>query len=91
MGVVGGFSGALRWLDFGSGQERGMRADKREAYEQQQREASGEDGGGGLPFGLKLPEMPKDFDWDAEIELPGVKELTGIIRGLGEDGSNKKP
>ena len=50
-----------------------------------------EDGGGGLPFGLKLPEMPKDFDWDAEIELPGVKELTGIIRGLGEDGSNKKP
>ena len=49
-----------------------MRADKREAYEQQQREASGEGGGGGgLPFGLKLPEMPKDFDWDAEIELPG--------------------
>ena len=90
--VVGGFSGALRWLDFGSGQERGMRADKREAYEQQQREAAGEDGGGGgLPFGLKLPEMPKDFDWDAEIELPGVKELTGLIRGLGEDGSNKKP
>merc|ERR1719478_1796280 len=31
--AVGGFSGVLRWLDFGSGQERGMRADKREAYE----------------------------------------------------------
>jgi hypothetical protein len=28
---VGGFSGALRWLDFGSGQERGMRASQREA------------------------------------------------------------
>ena len=29
---VGGFSGALRWLDFGSGQERGMRAEQREAF-----------------------------------------------------------
>mmetsp|Transcript_22428 Transcript_22428/g.48973 ORF Transcript_22428/g.48973 Transcript_22428/m.48973 type:complete len:330 (+) Transcript_22428:22-1011(+) len=28
---VGGFSGVLRWLDFGSGQERGMRASQREA------------------------------------------------------------
>lgn len=27
---VAGFSGALRWLDFGSGQERGIRAEQRE-------------------------------------------------------------
>lgn len=36
--VVGGFSGALRALDFGSGQERGLRADKREAILQRKRE-----------------------------------------------------
>jgi len=35
---VGGFTGALRWLDFGSGQERGVRADKREVLQQKQRE-----------------------------------------------------
>eukprot|EP00966_Prymnesium_polylepis_P192643 4465222-Prymnesium_polylepis.1 len=29
---AGGFSGALRWLDFGSGQERGMTASAREKY-----------------------------------------------------------
>ena len=36
---VGGFSGPLRWLDFGSGQERGMRMEQREnlaAKEEQQ-------------------------------------------------------
>jgi len=35
---VGGFSGALRWLDFGSGQERGMRASQREKRQERQRE-----------------------------------------------------
>lgn len=31
-----GFSGPLRWLDFGSGQERGMTMEKREAMQQKQ-------------------------------------------------------
>lgn len=36
---VGGFSGALRWLDFGSGQERGMLASQREKLAAKKAEA----------------------------------------------------
>ena len=40
----GGFSGALKALDFGSGRERGMRSYQREAFEeQQQKKAAGVD------------------------------------------------
>lgn len=35
---VAGFSGVLRWLDFGSGQERGMSATQREKLRQKQQE-----------------------------------------------------
>jgi len=37
---VKGFSGPLRWLDFGSGQERGMSAAKREEFQQRRQEAA---------------------------------------------------
>ncbi|KAL1514774.1 hypothetical protein AB1Y20_003860 [Prymnesium parvum] len=41
--VVGGFSGVLRWLDFGSGQERGMRAEQREKLAARQAKAEPEE------------------------------------------------
>ena len=36
---AGSFSGPLRWLDFGSGQERGMRASQREKLQARQQQA----------------------------------------------------
>jgi len=38
-GEAASFSGALRWLDFGSGQERGIRGAARERYFKGRRQA----------------------------------------------------
>jgi hypothetical protein len=40
--ATGGFSGVLRWLDFGSGQERGVRGEARERFFEQQKKQPGE-------------------------------------------------
>lgn len=51
---AGSFSGALRWLDFGSGQERGIRGAARERYFEQQRqdkEAGNDDAREATPMG----------------------------------------
>lgn len=40
--ATGGFSGFLRWLDFGSGQERGVRGEARERFFEQQKKQPGE-------------------------------------------------
>ena len=61
---AGGFSGVLRWLDFGSGQERGMRASQREKLAAKEAEEGGAPPQQQMPNpfdGLKLPELPKDF------------------------------
>ena len=55
-------SGPLRWLDFGSGQERGVRGAARERLFE--REEAGEAGGAGAPAegGGGLPPFPNPFE-----------------------------
>ena len=69
-----------------------MRADKREAYEARVKEERGDDAGG-LPFGLtlpKLPELPKDFDWDQELPLPKLGIMDALMDALPGDDKKKK-